>query len=273
VDAFRYAIVRYVPDPVREEQVNIGVVVAREDPPYFAARFLRPNQTGRLKRLGITDDFRFIRDLAAEMSASEGERLIGGAWDLASLEVAASEWANTVQLSPLRTALHERPEILVDSLFARYVADPRPRKTRARDRRWVRRRVRSGLRQRLLELRPEIAPAQVIRTGTSIDGEFESHSFDFSLANGDTRRLVQTLSFEGVDRAALKTEVEALAWAIDDVRRNLIATPISVVTVGEGPLLESAERIYRGLDASLVREGAIDAWVDSAIVDLAATLT
>jgi hypothetical protein len=272
VDAFRYAIVRYVPDPVREEQINVGVVVARDDPPYFGARFLRTTQTGRLKRLGPTSDFRFIRELAAEMSASEGARLIGGPWDLAALEAAVSEWANTIQFSTLRTALHERPDLLIDTLYARYVADPRPPRKRARDRRWIRQRLRTGLRQRLVELRPEVLPADVIRTGTPIEGEFESHTFDFSLANGEIRRLVQTLSFEGVDRGALKTEVEALAWVIDDVRRNQIALPISVVTVGQGSLLDSAERIYRGLDAGLVREGDIEAWVDTAVVDLAASL-
>ena len=53
-------------------------------------------------------------------------------WNAAALERAAVEWANTIQFSEVRAALHEQPDALVDSLYAKYVADPRPRVKRAR---------------------------------------------------------------------------------------------------------------------------------------------
>lgn len=83
---------------------------------------------------------------------------------------------------------------------------------------------------------------------------------------------MQTLSFEGSDRVALKTEVDAVAWAIDDVRRRQPAIPISIVTIGDGKLLDSATRVYEGLRASVVREHEIPAWADTSVLDLAATL-
>jgi hypothetical protein len=277
VAAFWYSVVRYVPDPVRGEQINIGVVVTADDPPTFRARFLPLSATGRLKRIGGRSDFRFLRDLAQQMSASGDEHLPleepgRPRWTYDALAKAAVEWANTIQFSEVRAALHEQPDALLDSLYTRYVADPRPPVKRARDRRWVRRRVRTSLRNALGTFRPEADPNELILQPTQVMGEFEQHRFDFGLANGDLRRLVQTLSFETSDRGALKTEVDAVAWAIDDVRRRQSSLPISVVTIGEGKLLDSAVQVYEGLEASVVREHQILAWADATVVDLAATL-
>jgi len=277
MDAFWYSIVRYVPDPVRGEQINIGVVVTGEDPPTFRARFIPLNATGRLKRIGGHSDFRFIRDLAQQMAEAGDDHLPldepgRPRWSAEALAKAAVEWANTIQFSEVRSALHEQPDALIESLYARYVADPRPTVKRARDKRWVRRRVRTSLRQALGTVRPEADPAELIRPDPQVDGEFEQHRFDFGLANGDLRRLVQTLSFESSDRSSLKTEIDAVAWAIDDVRRRPASLPISVVTIGEGKLLESAARVYEGLEASVVREQEILAWADATVLDLAAAL-
>jgi len=277
MDAFRYSIVRYVPDPVRGEQINIGVVVAAEDPPTFRARFLPQSATGRLKRISARSDFRFIRDLAQQMAEAADDHLPldqpGRArWSAAALERAAIEWANTIQFSEVRAALHEQPDALLDTLYTRYVADPRPTVKRARDRRWVRRRVRTSLRQALASARPAADPDELIRRDPEVEGEFEAHRFDFGLANGDLRRLVQTLSFESSDRSAVKTEADAVAWAIDDVRRRHAALPISVVTIGDGKLLASAAHVYDALGASVVREQEIPQWADATVVDLAAAV-
>jgi hypothetical protein len=269
--AFRYSIVRYVPDPVRGEQLNVGVVVAADDPDFFGARFLSDRQTGRLKRLGMGIDFGFIRDLADEMRASsrgEGELPLGhGAptprWSAAELERAAIEWANTVQLSRPLTALHADGNSLVDELFVRYVSDRSPRRERARDRRWVRRKVSTGIRRTLVELEPEIDPDGVLHRDEKVDGALEEHRFDYALRNGHLVHAVQTLSFESSDLRSLKTEVDATAWAIDDVRSTHADLPISVVTIGGGKLVTSAASVYEGLGAQLVRERDIDEWIST----------
>jgi hypothetical protein len=131
--------------------------------------------------------------------------------------------------------------------------------------------VRETLRDAILAVEPKADPAELIRRDHQVSGEFEEHRFDYALANGELHQLVQTLSFEAAEKDALKTEIDALAWAIDDVRRGNSQMPISVVTIGDGKLLENAERVYVGLDASVVREHEIPAWADTAALAVAAT--
>jgi hypothetical protein len=122
-----------------------------------------------------------------------------------------------------------------------------------------------------LAVEPNTHPEDVIRSDPQVRGEFEEHRFDFALSNGELRQVVQTLSFEASDKDTLKTEVDAVAWAIDDVRRARGQVPISVVTIGDSKILDAAERVYTGLDASVIREPEIPAWADAVVVGLAAT--
>jgi hypothetical protein len=78
------------------------------------------------------------------------------------------------------------------------------------------------------------------------------------------------LSLDGSDRYSGQ---DWTPWrTINDLRRNAVTEPISVVTIGEGKLLEAAERIYGGLHASVVREPDIDRWADQMAVDVAPAL-
>ena len=268
--ACKYSIVRYVPDPGRGEQLNVGVVVGCEGAPYFGARFLPQQQAGRLRALGFDDDFGFLRDLASEFRASavKPERLplegLGGPWDLEVLDKAATEWANTIQFSPLRVAVHGEPEVLLNDLYERHVSVSRhPRRRPERDKRWIKSKVSRTLRQAIFENFPDREPGDVVQPNRRVEGEFEEHRFDYGLANSKLLRLIQTFSFEVQDREALKVEIDATAWAIDDLRRVRNRTPISIVTVGNGKLLEGTERMYAALDAEVVRESQLEPWLDS----------
>lgn len=275
---YLYSIFRYVPDPVRGEQLNIGVAVAGRDPQFFGARFLPKTQFGRLKRLGYEEDFSFIQDIAAELAADARtpDQLIDSevpvAWSAETLERASLEWANTIQLSAPRASIHERPEALIAALFDRYVADPRPRRQRARDRRWVRRRISQGFRQNLLTVHPGLDFDRHVRRDERVRGDLEHHEFDFVLANGQPLQFARTLSFEAGNEKALKTEIDATAWVIDDVRRANNRLPISVLSIGGGRLVRGAERLYGGLDARLIREAEIESWIDAASTSLLETI-
>jgi len=264
---YHYSIVRYVPDPVRGEQVNIGVIVAAKDSSYFGARFISRHESGRLRRLGFGEDFGFIQDLAEEMESQvtgaqlrieEGPPV---SWTLDKVGVAAREWANAIQVSEPRSALEEEhPDVLLQALYGRYVAARRATRERARDRRWIKRKVTTGLNQALASLHRD--PSDYVHRDERIDGALDAHVLDYVLLNGAIRHLVETMSFETTDRRALKTEIDAFAWTIDDVREGGIRVPITVATIGGGRLLDDAQRIYEGLGANVIREPELDHWVD-----------
>ena len=54
--AYRFAILRYVPDPVRQEAINVGVVVMSGEPSRIAVRMLQRTDASRLKWLGMGGD-------------------------------------------------------------------------------------------------------------------------------------------------------------------------------------------------------------------------
>jgi hypothetical protein len=264
--AFRFAILRYVPDPVRQETINVGVVVASDEPSRNAVRVLQRTEGRRLKWLGFDDDIEFLGDLADEMRStalSDGERL----WNIEALERAHKDWGGTVRVSEMRAALHDNADQLCDELYARYVASPRVKRPSSyRDRRTARRMVSSALRQRL--------PKRVVKTRLIVRGRFEEHRFDIALGNGTPLHLVSTLSFEVPSKDELQTEVDAFAWAVNDVRLVEDDVPITVVTIGERQraLLDRAEKMYGSLGARLVREPQIDDWARGVSSDMRTTL-
>jgi hypothetical protein len=262
---FRYSLIQYVPSPVRDERVNVGVIVLGTTTPFFGAKALGKQQRGRLARMGFAKDFNFLDDLIRELEDSKVEAgqlpiPTNGSWDEAAVERAGVEWANTIQLTPPRAAIHERPDALLESLFAELVADPASRRRRARDRRWIRRKVLTGLRQNLAAV-PHFDFDAHVRKDTRVAGELEQHSFDIQLVNGQPLKLIQGLALEGV--ATRDREVDALAWTIDDVQKTS-AIPISVLSVGDGAVLDRAQRIYEGLGAQVVREPELDNFLAAA---------
>ena len=274
----KFSIVRYVPDPVRGEQLNVGVVLGCESPRFFRARFLAPQQSGRLRSIGFDEDFGFLRDLDREfrVSALSEARLplegLEGPWTLGAVERAAHEWANTIQFAELRAAVHDEPGALLDVLYERYVAPVRRREKTERDRRWIKSKVSRTLRQTVLEVAPTRNPAEVVQSNSRVSGAFEEHTFDYGLVNGRLFHLVQTLSFAVRDRDALRTEVDATSWALDDLKRAGNRIPVSVVTAGDGRLLEGARRIYEAFDAQVVREDGIDEWLNAVSAEIAQVL-
>jgi hypothetical protein len=275
----KFSIVRYVPDPTRGEQLNVGVVVTCKSPPFFGSRFLRAQQTGRLRSLGSDKDFDFLKDLAAEFRASRviPERVplrgLAGPWTLDSLERAATNWANTIQFSEPRAAIHKSPGVLLDDLYKRYVTTLRRRSQVEHGRRWIKGKVSRTLRHAVLQNFPDRDPRQVVQSNAKVSGKFEDHSFDYGLANGRLVHLIQALSFGVQSREALRVEIDATAWAIDDVRRARNKTPITVATAGNGKLLEGTTKMYEALGAVVVRETEFDGWLESLSKELVGVLT
>jgi len=251
VTAYRFAILRYVPDPVRQEAINVGVVVMSGEPSRIAVRMLQRTDASRLKWLGMGGDMDFLQDLAAELGDARS-------WSPEVLERAHREWGGTVRVSEVRAALHDDADRLCDELYSRYVAKPRRKRASTyRDRRDARRMVQQALLARL--------PKGAVRAKPTKQGRFEEHRFDYGLGNGQILYLVSTFSFEVPDKDALQTEVDACAWAINDIRTaevGIAVTPITVVTLGETQrsLLDRTESMYESLGARLVRESYIDDW-------------
>lgn len=268
---YAYAVVQFVPDPMRDERINVGIVVVSPSDDFFSGRMATSRDLGRLRRLGVAFETGPFQDLARsfQRSARSPEQLgIDGPWSYEALRQASVEWGGTLQLTPVRPVLHDQPDLLLTELYGRLVADPAPRRGRARDRRWVNRRVRERLRGALADHLPGVDPDEHIQRNVDVAGQVASHRFDFELVNGRPLQLVRTVSFEGADDQALRNEVDAIAWAIEDVHRAHDELPCAVVSIGSSALAERASRACAAYGAELVREGEMDAWLATAAAHL-----
>lgn len=246
---YRYAVVRLVPDELRQEFVNVGVVVAPLSGP-AVTQFARSSESRRLKALGYEGDFEMLHSVERDILA----------WgDEASeyLSEASLSWGGALRFSEVSAARHETPTALLRELYSRYVersSDGSSAPTR--DRRYARRVVRGALRA--------VLPAEAVTNSPVIPGSVETHKFDAGVKNGKLLHAVTTMSFDIKTERVLAGEVDAGAWSIADVRAQNPKLPISVVTIGQSQrkLLHRARDIYSQLGAAVIAEKDVKDWAE-----------
>lgn len=121
-----FFLVRYVPDLVRDEGLNIGLFLHSPEQEYLDCLFTR--DFGRVKRLHPQADLKFLEELQSyfEQQIKEHET------DLESyIREMQESFSNLIQVTDPRTCLTSDPQSEVQTLFARYVAGrastaPRP---------------------------------------------------------------------------------------------------------------------------------------------------
>ena len=158
----RYSVVRYVPDPAREECINVGVVVTTDDGGYVACRFV--HNWSRAARFG-GKDVAFLKDFAESLkteiqrqpSLLQPERFTGKL-----LAAFATDWCNSIQFSVPRASVAEDPSVLLGELAAQFLVEEPSSEGHASPVHVLERRFRDLLRENRLVRR---APLTDARTG------------------------------------------------------------------------------------------------------------
>jgi hypothetical protein len=121
-NTLRYRVLRYTPNLVRDEWVNIGVLVEEVEGPRRAMRLIEETaEIARVRRLHPGADEDLLRALPAEfdarLGAPEGEART-------YLEKLDQTLSNVLQFSPARAVLAEDFDAEIDRLFRDHVAPP-----------------------------------------------------------------------------------------------------------------------------------------------------
>jgi hypothetical protein len=216
-----YHIVRYAPNLVRDEWINIGVVLF--DP--ISGRVVRrlveePGEFARVRRLHPTADEDFLRNLGGVFDAPRnGDRANGLAW-LGKLEDTLS---NTIQLSPRRGVLTTDFEAELDRLYREQVEPPRAGRPDVREIR-----TRSDIRARAADfLRLEGLLGRMQRGVRVADYTYPGDPLrmDFAYRRNGTRGFVQALPL-GRDPGQAKV----LAFTADAIRARVEHTEFTAIT-------------------------------------------
>jgi hypothetical protein len=210
---YSYSVIRFVPDPVRGEFVNVGAIVGSEESSEWAVRQVdNPVRARHLDERGtLPAVWAFIdgvgRDIDAYEEIIEGD--IAGAVDFAPSE----EWLtdlhsrqnNIVQVSAPMRLVAESLDEAVETVFTQLVVDPAKRSggtTKHPALAAVRRAYRgAGLLPRMVE-------------GGVLEADGHRERLDFGIANGRVVQITQAWSFRVADQDSLARYVRAWGWAV-----------------------------------------------------------
>ncbi len=257
LSAYSYWVVRYTPNLVRDEWLNVGVMLFDPGRPRFEARFIEENgEFGRVRKLHPNADETVLRALESHFQA-----VVGNAEDPAAyLAKLGNTLSNVVQLSPEHGLLAQDFDAELDRLYEQHVAPPR--------RVGVFGRFVAGSRAAILS-----RLGQVLR-GAGLSGRLDRRvpvdeftykgdplRLDYGYRRNGTRGFVHALSFE---REA--TQAKGIAYTAERMRVRLPSIEFTVVTetppVPENERHQFVVKLFEDQQIGVVPLDRLEPWVN-----------
>lgn len=255
-----FYLLRYVPNIVRGEFVNLGVLLHdpgenRLYPPRLLDNFRR------LRRLHPWADLEVLAALEKQIAADAPAE----ATALPSYLSRLQQFSNVLEFTESKAVLTADPEAELDRLFETYVAEPQyPSRVGAlveRSRAWIRSQLNAALRQAGLweRLERSVRVEQYTHRG-------DRFRFDFGYRRNGDRGFLQALVLEReADRA------KVLAYTVERIRTRLAAEKhklfcAAIVEAAPAPHNETAElsaRILAEQQIAVVPVSELDSFADT----------
>ena len=264
-----YSIVQYVPDPITDERINVGVIVTG-DSGAVRVRFLSHWQ--RVRQFGLSD-VSFLREFARAIEMRQGELdLSQTQWTEPVLRRLSSEWMRSIQFTEPRASL-KHVDSLFEEIVVRFLHDVGPAAVSYRRRRDARElavhAVKEALRRRF-----GYDAGSLVKKGFPLRGaSYPAHHFDVVAANGHALFAAQTLSLEGPDQRRVETEINAAGWSLRDVKDLQADFPTAIIALlPPEPVLESVQQenierlraVSSMIDVPTITEREIPRWAEDA---------
>lgn len=265
--ASRYSVIQYVPDPIANERINIGVLAFDEN--VVRVQFL--HRWDRVRHFA-KGDIGFLLDFTQRMSESAESGLLfpgdkpDGSPKHERLAKLARGAMNSIQFTEPCGSLEDVDRLMEDIVHSCLV-DLAPKKSNLRDRQAAARVATSKVRKVLKERIGEKA-RDYLRENHHLQGSHGEHEFDVVVANGSPYLAAHGVSFEV---HLQKNLLDSLYWRIGDVKECTPELPLAIVSLPPKPEFDAypqLERDYRettkiftALGAKVVDEEDIEDWV------------
>jgi hypothetical protein len=259
----QYVVVQYVPDPVIDERVNIGVIV-------FGGGVWRSRFLDKWKRVEFfgKEKVDFLKGFAKAVDEADTHKLKASGWDWGDridediLRQISGRWMNSIQFTSVRASLLPAEQLL-DEMARRFLREPVRVRRPYRDRRvaagLAATKLRAALQQRLGR-----DPVDIVKRNESVQGQFDQHKFDVLVTNGAPFLAAQGLSFETANaRELVEEQYRGTAWALDDVKNRNTQLRLCVVALpprGDSSHYVHARTVFKSLGAVVVEEGDVEGW-------------
>jgi hypothetical protein len=262
----KYTVVQYVPRPLADERVNIGLIawddngsIIRCTEDWSKAKALGGDEVQLLKQI-LKEVQGYVTSASPRGGHGSTDELVGRL---------IGRWEHKVQFTPERGSLRSAAE-LVREISPVFLPTKLVRKSRGRTRRSAVSLALRTARKAATEVSPSMG-ADLVKPRYVATGALDSHRFDVALANGSLLGAVNALSFEAEFSASLAKDVDATAWAFDDLLKAHPMAPLGVFllpprTAETRKEYGRAVRIFEGLGASVFDQQAkMEGWVSQRI--------
>lgn len=274
--ASRYSIVQYVPNPIADERINIGVVAFDDND----VRVQFVNNWGRVQAFG-GEDINFLRDFAKRMNKAAGEGLLfpgdrpNDTPKHERLKKIAQGWMNSIQFTEPRGSL-ENVESLLEDIAQTYLVNVVSATTK-RTRQDAARITTSIIRKTLISYDDKPALKEMLKNNFPVKGSHKEHRFDAVVANGQPYLVAHGISFEVYPPETLQ---DSISWMILDVKESDTKLPIGIVALPPKQECQDYEKLnkvyqttistYRSLGAEVLQENEVQPWASQTIDKLVA---
>lgn len=255
----QYTVIKFVPDPVANESINIGLLAMSNDESrvhfltdWRRARALGPKSAG------------YLPEFAREFQQRQEELFsTGKVWTVDALKTYCEKWRHVVQFEPPRASLRAL-DALFPQLIRLYLKEGSVR-AKAPSRRTAASAVYVAVTS-ALQRRYGQPGAGLVKRGFELRGKLDSHPYDVAIVNGATYGAALGMSFASGSSATIRREIDALAFAVEDVRSIQSNVPIAVAYVADGDRenVRRASRIFRALNATFLPHDRVTSWAQSA---------
>jgi Protein of unknown function (DUF3037) len=255
-NTLRYRVLRYTPNLIRDEWVNVGVLLEEVNGPRRAVRMLgSDSEIARVRRLHPGADEDLLRALQSEFAA----RLSAADEEVRNyLEKLDQTLSNVLQLSPQRGLLADDFDTELARLFDDYVEPPAATRGGivANTRKWIRSRLNDIFRRhRILEK---------IQQGVRVE-EFtlpgDPLHLDYAYRYNGTRGYIQTVAL-----SRDPSHAKVLAYTAERIRARAANSEFTAVTEVE-PSRENSRhqfiaRLLEGQRISIVPLNRVEKFAD-----------
>ena len=261
---FQYRVLRYVPNVIRDEWVNIGVLLEETSAALALRTRLRravrviesDADFARIRRIHPDADEKLLRSLEQELDTHLGAPEEQAAPYVQRLEQTLSE---TLQLSPPVGVFGENFEAELDRLFHDHVAAPRSARGGILEntRRWIRTRLNDILRRhRVLDkMQHGVRVEEFTQPG-------DPFRIDYAYRYNGTRGYIQT-----VPLAAHPSQAKVLAYTAESIRKREAHSHFAAITDAEpsrdNPRHQFVVRLFEEQDIAVVPVQTADRFIES----------
>ena len=266
----RYSVIQYVPDPIADERINVGVLVFDDEK--VATVFLK--SWDRVRCFAM-EDIEFLRSFQDRMMRITSVGLLfpgdvdNGQPKHERLQRVATSWINSIQFTEPCGSLASVEQLLED-LPSQFLKEPliKP-KRKLRDRQVAAQLARSSIRTVLKSRFKFQELHRLLNPSHELMGRYKSHKFDVTMMNGRPYFAAHGISYEVGSPDAT---TDSVAWMIEDVRGANPTVPIGVLMLPPQPntfdrstlqkKYEQRKKIYQEMGAIVLGENDLGDWTE-----------